>query len=118
MPVKPLKPKIRKRILTETQEEHLIEGMCLDSFFPFENEAQRRNLYFENKEYLIQRTKDPRRKDEHFFHKEGREMPQAFFDYEDERGIKKYARKYLITESGKVVGDCRIMWPETYCKVV
>jgi len=119
MPVKPLKPKFRKRILTENQQEHLIEGFCLDSFFPFENEAQRRSLYFENKEYLIERTKDARRKEDHFFYTEGRELPQSYFDYEDERGIKKYARRYLVTDSsGKVIGDSRTMWPEQYCKVV
>ena len=78
--------------------------MCLDSFFPFENEAQRKSLYFENKEYLTERTKDARRIEDHFFYKEDREMPQAFFDYEDERGIKKYARKYLITDSSRESG--------------
>ena len=83
----------RKRKLFEGQEEHLIEGIALDCLFPFKNEAERRKLYFDNKQYLIDRTKDVRRIEDHYFFTKERELPQAYFDYEDERGIKKYSRR-------------------------
>ena len=79
--------------LTPAQEEHLVEGYSLEEKYPFESIQERETLYRKHKDYLFERTKDPSRIHDHFYYKADRELPQAYFDYETERGQKKYANR-------------------------
>jgi hypothetical protein len=91
-------PTIRKKSLKikqklgEGQAEHLIEGVCLFEFFPFKSEDERKALYHQHREYLMQLCRDERRTVDHFFYTD-RKIPKAAEDYNDTAWAQSYLDK-------------------------
>ena len=53
MPRRLTEARKRRQELTEEQIDHLLSGWCLESGFPFENEAERRQKWSQNRAYLM-----------------------------------------------------------------